>query len=201
MKKLLLVILVINIHFVLTAQDNTQTEKGMLSLGGRTTYSIFQNEPGLGMGGQFRIRLSNRVNTEWYADYISSSFYNMAARTDYHIGWSVFFYPFQYASSKMFQPFLEAGHCFDYTEVTNNYTLDSKNRFSSAVQMGLGSHFNLTEKFDVTLKSQYMIHLGTDIHVEKNNEGIVIEKHEGSSLEGHLLITISLNYKIARLWK
>ncbi|MGL4599812.1 MAG: hypothetical protein ACRCYO_19965, partial [Bacteroidia bacterium] len=39
--------------------------------------------------GQFRIRLTDRINTEWFADYISTNLNNLASRSDYHIGWSV----------------------------------------------------------------------------------------------------------------
>ena len=52
-----------------------------------------------------------------------------------------------------------------------------------------------------------MIHLGNDIHTEiyehNGHKEIHIEQHDANeslSLEGHLLFTISLNYKIADLW-
>ena len=34
----------------------------------------------------------------------------------------------------------------------------TKDRWGSAVQAGLGIHFNLTSRFDISLMSQYMIH-------------------------------------------
>jgi len=46
-----------------------------------------------------------------------------------------------------------------------------------------------------------MVHLGADLHTHVLDEAVEIEKTEGFSLEGHLLITLSLNYKIAKLWK
>jgi len=103
--------------------------------------------------------------------------------------------------------YLLAGHCFDYTKMTENY--DQKNslsRWSSAVQMGLGSHYNFTERFDVSLNAQYMIHLGKEITAnsypslipEYYPPTIVIASSAGKiDLEGHLLVTMSMNYRLA----
>ncbi len=47
-----------------------------------------------------------------------------------------------------------------------------------------------------------MIHLTKELIVEEHEAGdIQIIEHAHSSLEGHLLTTISLNYKLFRLWK
>ena len=49
---------------------------GTLSFGQRTTLSAFNhgNEASaLGIGGQFRIRLSERINTEWFFDYLPAT--------------------------------------------------------------------------------------------------------------------------------
>ena len=66
--------------------------------------------------------------------------------------------------------------------------------------MGIGNHFNLTDRFDLTLTAQYMAHLGKDIHAHVEENKVVFEDHDGSSLEGHLLFTLSANYKFADLW-
>lgn len=69
------------------------------------------------------------------------------------------------------------------------------------MQMGIGVHFNLTNRFDLTLKTQYMLHLGGHIHADRNSQGVFeIHEHEGFQAEGHLLNTISINYKIGKLW-
>ena len=102
------------------AQDNLKSVNGAgdFSLGIRSTTSFFDNTnsglPGIGTGGDFRIRLSDRVNTDWFADYIMSTT-NYLKRNDFHIGWSVMFYPFNYAN-KGFKPYVLAGHCFDYSQ-------------------------------------------------------------------------------------
>jgi len=47
----------------------------MFSLGVRNTISLFNSHDvaAFGAGGNFRIQLSDRVNTEWFADFIKSS--------------------------------------------------------------------------------------------------------------------------------
>jgi hypothetical protein len=186
------------------SKPNTIANSGMFSLGMRNTLSLFNshNAPSFGAGGHFRIRLSERVNTEWYADFIKSKVDNQLARLDAHIGWSVMYYWLSTERTKIFQPFFEAGHCFDFTKLTNAITNDNKQRLNSAMQMGIGLHFNITERLDFTYKSQYMLHLGGHIHAEKNSTGIYeISEHIGFQAEGHWLNTVSVNYKIIRIWK
>jgi hypothetical protein len=187
---------------------------GQFSLGVRSTTSLFSNEsgPGTGFGGQFRIRLSHLLNTEWFADYITSDIANgLGNRTDYHIGWSVLFYPgFAYTQNarlKM-QPYFIAGHCFDLTRFESNDLLARhvEERFSSAVQAGLGFHLPLHDRVDLSLSAQYMIHFGKEIvpSVRTNAAGweyLYLDEENSSGLEGHLLVTCSLNFRIADLWK
>lgn len=186
---------------------------GTLTLGMRTTLSHFTDDgSGLGTGGQFRLRLSPRVNTDWFADYITVPVQGIA-RSDYvHIGWSVMYYlaePKPFPTGK-FQPFILAGHCFDYNkktifayQFTQSGTTESADRWGSAIQTGLGFHVHLSPQFEVTLKSQYMIHLTSELElVRVPGFGYThkLERAQSNSLEGHLLSTISLNYSIARLW-
>lgn len=180
--------------------DNT----GWFSLGGRSTLSLFSDDgSGVGTGGQFRIQLSNSVNTDWFADYIVVT--NHLIRSEYyHIGWSLLYYPFeklQYPEYKV-QPYILAGHCFDYNRKTVvAHPEVSKDRWGSAVQAGAGAHLNLTEKFDIAITCQYMIHLTKELEAQSSGDVITISDRSGSSLEGHLLATISFNYKVFRLWK
>ena len=180
----------------------------MLELGMRSTSSFFTDAGsfGTGFGGQFRLKLAKRLNTEWFADYLTTDLQGLARRVDGHIGWSVLFYPFSDKKVKgNFNPYLIAGHCFDYTKVTENgNSLNTGNRWSSAMQLGLGCHYNLTDQLDLTLSSQYMSHLGNDLHAEveeiDGQKHINIHQDKQAGLEGHLLITVSLNVKIADLW-
>jgi hypothetical protein len=180
---------------------------GVLSLGGRSTMSTFNDgkwsDIGIGSGGQFMLQASNRVNTAWFFDYITSGIGGFANRTDYHIGWSVMYYlvPSSPERLSMLQPYVLAGHCFDYSNLKEN--ADHKHfaeRWSSAVQAGLGTSVNLSRRLDAMIQAQYMIHLGNDVEAEKENNIVVFEKKVGMNLEGHILITLSLNYKIADIW-
>jgi hypothetical protein len=205
--------LIIVCFFSLTisfAQTN-YIEKGNIELGFRTTSSIFGHDPynGLGVGAQTRLQLTNYLSTEWFADWITIDLAGAGTRENSHIGWSVLFYP---KKMKKFIPYAIAGHCFDYVKVTPLSTpyLDRSGevvtRWSSAVQMGLGSHYFLNDKFNLTFSAQYMMHLGKHLEYEllETINGYYLETEFDSQaserLEGHVLLTLSLNYKIADLW-
>lgn len=177
---------------------------GRLSLGMRSTLSTFNghhNESnGFGVGGQFRLQFADRVNSDWFFDYIQSDIGDFASRTDYHIGWSVLYYPMKNPFPKV-QPYILAGHCFDRTFMmengnrTNNIT-----RWSSAAQAGLGVHFNLTKRLDISIVGQYMLHLGNEVGAHVHGGEVEFHEEAGSSMEGHLLFHVGVNYKIADLW-
>lgn len=195
---------------LLRAQPQTfEKQGGNFSVGARTTFSTFgHGDPksfGYGAGAHFRLQVIDRVNTEWYADVISSNIKNKAHRMDYHIGWSVMYYLLDpKAFTRKFTPYVVMGHCFDETYVRLNGpdAPAGQKRFSSAVHAGIGCHYNITPKFDISLTTQYMLHLGKELHAHEEEDGsILIETHQNAGWEGHLLISISFNYKIARLWK
>lgn len=180
---------------------------GALSLGVRSTVSAFSHgswkETGYGAGGHFRLQLTDRINTEWFLDLIHTDIQGLANRKDYHIGWSVMYY---LISPKDFKrpvtPYVVAGHCFDHTRIApNGRQSEAQKCGSSAVQMGLGTHFNLTPQFDISLTCQYMLHLGKELHAHVEDGHVEIEKHNNAGWEGHLLFSISANYKFLRLWK
>jgi len=179
----------------------------VLQFGVRTTESLFSHDGnvGKGVGGQFRIRFAPKINTEWFADYITTDIDGLARRDVAHIGWSVMFYPFKGETTKgNFTPYFLAGHCFDYTRVQINGTGETMKRWSSAVQGGVGTHYNFTDNFDVSLSTQYMMHLGDDIHAEVADHGDGKHVHihkENLGIEGHLLVTLSLNVALPDLRK
>jgi len=189
---------------------DTARGAGDFSLGMRTVISAFTDagSMGMGSGGEFRIRLSKQVNTEWYADYITTNVQNLGYRRDAHIGWSVLFYLNQNPLTKgKVTPYVLAGHCFDYTKVYSYWPeVSPAERWSSAVHAGFGIHYNLTSRFDVSLLAQYMMHLGTHIESQVVTDEITgdkyldITKGTGLSLEGHLLVTLSVNYCLGHLW-
>lgn len=180
---------------------------GVLAIGGRSVLSTFNDgtwgDMGTGAGGQFFLQFSDRVNTAWFLDYITTSVGSFANRTDYHIGWSVMYYlvPSNAEKTPKLQPYILAGHCFDYSMVKDNTRENNfKERWSSAVQAGFGTHYNFTSRLDASLQAQYMVHLGNDFDAELENGAVLFKDQDGINLEGHVLITLSVNYKIADLW-
>ncbi|MBL0355374.1 MAG: hypothetical protein IPP72_00115 [Chitinophagaceae bacterium] len=176
---------------------------GTFSTGTRNTLSAFNHDEatGKGIGGQFRIQLGRRINSEWYFDYITSG-NALTARNDYHIGWSLLFYlRNNYDFSKLLQPYLVVGHCFDNSIVfEKGNKLNNSSRLSMATQAGIGTHINITHRFDCSLTGQYMLHFGKDIEAIAEPGKVVIQQEDHTSLEGHLLFTVSFNYKVAALW-
>jgi hypothetical protein len=197
--------------FVLLISENLWSQPDQkqhnFSLGIRNTFSLFnhdnQGAAGFGVGGQVRYKISKRLNTEWFADYITNSVQQVANRTDGHVGWSVMYYlndPQNF--TKKITPYIVAGHCFDFTRLnliapTNAVSVNNAQRWSSAVQGGIGSHYNITPLVDLSLAVQYMIHFGESIGLEKNADDIFeISRHQHTGIEGHLLCSISANIKL-----
>ncbi len=205
-------IIALSLYCFIAKAGNKDTARGSgdFSLGMRTVISTFTDagSTGMGSGGEFRIRLAKHINTEWFADYITTDIQGLGYRRDGHIGWSVLFYldkdPMQVGKVT---PYVLAGHCFDYTLVYSNWPgIGSAQRWSSAVQAGFGMHYNITSRFDVSLMAQYMLHLGTNVVTSfpadsaSGEKYMDIKKENGVGLEGHLLITLSVNYCLGHIW-
>lgn len=197
-----------------------QNPVGRFSLGMRSTLSMFNHEEstkGSGVGGHFRLRILDRLNTEWFADYLTSGYADAASRRDYHIGWSVMYY---LVDPKGFErkltPYLISGHCFDYSELRMKpypslpvVSEEPLSRWTSAIQAGLGTHYNITPRFDLSLAAQYMMHFGKDLHLEVReapalpgeapSKYYAVEQEDHGGIEGHLLISLSMNFKLGRL--
>ena len=195
------------IPMVSMAQQQVDKESGYFSLGIRTAFSAFSDAgySGMGYGGQYRIRVLERMNTDWFADYITTDIAGIAKREDMHIGWSILAYPFnaQMTAGK-FTPYILAGHCFDWTKVSKNDSPMAKEKWSSAVQAGLGMHYNVTDRMDISLTAQYMMHLGKAVHAEvfeiDGKKDVMITKSPVSGVEGHMLINLSMNVRLFDMW-
>jgi hypothetical protein len=177
---------------------------GSFGLGVRTTgnYFLDNDMAGLGAGGQFKVGFGSRANTEWFLDYIQSTGQDDAFRRDYHIGWSV-----QFAlreggfGSQRFTPYLLGGQCFDLTEVGYTRLFKSPLVFSAAAQVGAGLSTFVQPRLELNLQTQYMVHLGKDVHVE--NDPILGKQYHienGLNFKGHLLLNASLNFYFLQLW-
>ena len=207
MKKIIAIILFTAFNFV----SFSQSDIGLFSLGMRNTISVFDHDEnakiGYGAGGQFRVQLAERLNTEWFLDYLQQDLGESAFRKDLHIGWSLMYYPWlksEESQRQIVKPYLIAGHCFDWSELIIKDERNIKGKkFGSAVQFGVGTHLYLTKRLDVTFVSQYMVHLGKDIELvyDEHSHSHEVENHEHVDAYGHLLVTLGINYKIANLWK
>ena len=91
MKKLVFIGLLVPLAGSAQEKEHLDKESGYFQLGVRSTVSAFSDDgaSGFGFGGQFRIRVLSRLNTDWFADYITTDISGIARRVDEHIGWSV----------------------------------------------------------------------------------------------------------------
>lgn len=193
---------------------NANKHAGNLELGVRNTLSLFENDghTGTGFGGQFRLWLGEKLNTEWFTDYIKTDIGGLGNRNTIHVGWSVMFYPLE--ANTTLSPYFVAGHCFDYAKITIYDGVNtSKERKSSAIQLGIGNSFRLSKRMDISLSAQYMMHIGDDIHTTvttvNGKEQLTFNAHDdehnhshtgGLATEGHILVTASINFKLIDLW-
>jgi hypothetical protein len=77
---------------------------------------------------------------------------------------------------------------------------NNASRWSMATQAGAGIHINITPMLDCSVSSQYMLHFGKDIEAAVENNKVIFEKSSHGGPDGHLLCSISFNYKLAHLW-
>lgn len=113
-------ILVLPLFVIAQNWFNSGKPGGAFTLGTINTVSMFNedNAIGKGIGAQFRIWLGNKLNSQWYFDYITSKEGSIIYRNDYHIGWSLMFYlGNNFYEDKLLQPYFTAGHCFDKSKV------------------------------------------------------------------------------------
>ena len=71
-----------------------------------------------------------------------------------------------------FIPNVVSAHCFDYTKVDPfskpylDWYHDEITKLSLAVKMGLGSHYYLNDRFNLSFSSQYIMQLGEHFECE-----------------------------------
>jgi hypothetical protein len=179
-------------------------ESGLFSIGIRSGLSFESSADGfnssLGMGMQFRIMPTKHINTEWFAESYHGAFGDDAVRTDTHIGGLVLLYPQR--KLQRVAPFLAVGPNADFIKIRDR--LDKNNfqsRWSIGAQAGIGFHINMTYRTDMTISTQYMLHFGQTMALQLDDGTTVFLPHSGSGLDGHLLFNVSINFKMADLWR
>ena len=207
MKRILILaapLLLITIHLSAQTESAEDPPVGSFSLGTRNTISMFSDDGGVGVGigGQVRVQPGRRINTECFFDYIPSKNKNITARQDYHFGWSIMYYPGATVDfSNLLQPYLLAGHCFDFSKIAEQKNPSNfAERRTMATQAGVGTHINLTRSFDCSLSAQYMLHFGKEIVTTVDKDAVSFEKKAPTGPDGHLLFSVSFNYKLGHVW-
>ncbi|MFQ5334445.1 MAG: hypothetical protein ACE5DN_00055 [Flavobacteriales bacterium] len=162
---------------------------------------------GLGKGTAFRLQISKRLNSEWYGDFIRTQYKNKVFRWDRHLTNCLMYYFRKLDDLEhKIHPFISASvFCLDITEVEEvkpDGGGQKMGRFSFSQQFGLGTHYYLTERADISVYAQYYAHLGNDIHVDEHDDGTIhIAEEKGRiSLEGHMFLVFSVGYRLGDLW-
>lgn len=209
-KKLLVLLLILLCTTTVEAQEKkANVQSGYFSVARRTSLSMWSLNQwkvnGLGLGTAFRIQFSKRLNSEWYADFIRTQYKGKVYRWDRHLTNSLMFYFRDLDSFKnQLHPFVSASvFCLDITKVEGvGPGAESLERFSFSQQFGVGTHYFITEKFDISLYAQYYNHLGNDIHIDEHDDGTIhlVEVKERISLEGHMFFVFSAGYRFGDLW-
>jgi hypothetical protein len=215
LRKLTVLFLLLFITDLLTAQTNKDSvpdQTGYLSMGARNSVGIFTSNGkyfvGTGAGGQFALRIAKNFNSHWFADWIVSNIENKAQRYDFHSGFSMMPEVFSPRVGKThIALFPLGGICIDYTKFSittgNNYTNGPTflERYSFAVQAGLGLTVPVSKRLDFSFETHYMFHIGTDVEINIDGDNVELIKKTGTNMEGHLFFAISMDYKLFRLWR
>jgi hypothetical protein len=180
------------------------TSSGVFSIGLRTGAVLSTSNDGWnighGRGLQARIMANSHINTEWYFEYFHGGFTPSAVRTDGHIGALVLLYPQR--RLQRVAPFLAIGPNADYVKLRERVNkLNLVSRWSFAAQSGIGMHINLTRRTDMTLATLYMIHFGSRLILPLEDASVITIPRNGSGPDGHFIMNLSFNYKLADLWK
>lgn len=197
-------ILVITLFAAISAfsQSERQKFKPIVSIGTRNVISFFSSQGGIGkgVGGHLRIQMSNRINTEWFFDYVTSK-NEPTAMNEYHIGWSLMYYlKKDNDNTRVLKPYIMAGHCFDNIHVFEiNNKVNKLSLVNMATTAGIGTHINITPRFDCSVTGQYMLDFGKEILKQTNEDKLTLVKTDHTSVDGHPLIAISFNYKISKM--
>lgn len=155
---------------------------------------------GQGWGVQSRIRLDRHINTEWYTEFLHGGYSDQAVRTDGHIGALVLLNPQR--RPQRVNPFLALGPNADYIRLRDR--LDKNNvtrRWAIGFQTAIGFHINITRRSDLTFSTGYLIHFGKELTLTTGEAAPVQLPQSGSGPDGNFLVNVSMNYKMADLWK
>ncbi len=196
-----------------TAQ-NVQTKNpysGDFQFGLRGTLNPFIKNAAswIGYGAQMRIKISRRVNTEWFADYFPATIKWNAERRDIRIGTALQYYPLhEIYTGKECTPYFSIGPTSTYTRISsgefNSEQWEAK-RWSFGVIAGMGMLLNVSRKFTFGFVTQYCAQIATEFKFR--NATITNVSDSRTTLpdnkvnyEGQFLLCMSVNYTLGDLW-
>jgi len=176
---------------------------GLSSIGlMRVSFNSVINEKGFpptGTGAHGRIQLSDRFVYEGFFDFISYS-NDLSRINDVRFGPNLLIY-IRKNTFPIFQPYITVG-----TTIGRNFYFDLSNRKNKetswfyGAQIGLGTHFNLTPRVDISLTCQYFISYSRKIETTSTNQKTEYMKSKGYSEKNQITTVLSINYRIFDLW-
>jgi hypothetical protein len=184
---------------------------GNLQFGLRGTLNPFLKNAAswISYGAQLRIKISRRVNTEWFADYFPATIKWAAERRDIRMGSAIQYYPLhEIYTGKECTPYFSIGPTSTYTQI-NSRTFNAESweakRWSFGVIAGMGMLLNVSRKFTFGFVSQYCAQVATEFKFRKSTISSVSDSQttlpdNKISYEGQLLFCMSVNYTLGDLW-
>lgn len=184
---------------------------GDLQFGIRGTLNPFikKAESWIGYGAQMRVKISRRINTEWFADYFPATIKWSGERRDIRIGSAIEYYPLhEIYTGKECTPYFSIGPTSTYTQLSsrpfNAESWEAK-RWSFGVIAGMGMLVNVGKKLNFGFVTQYCSQMATELKFGKNyvgdSDNLPTKIHDAKiSYEGQLLLCMSVNYTIGDLW-
>lgn len=179
------------------------TTAGIFALGVRIPFGFSDSPDGLnisqGLGLNSRIQLGKHYNTEFFGEYLNGRYGDSSVRNNAHIGASFMLYTQN--KLRRVQPFFFAGPAADYEKIhqTTN-AANTASRWNFAAHGGLGMHINVSWRSDVTISTAYMLRFGPKIEsISTNDQQLFVAG--GNGVDGQLLVTVSMNFKMLDLWK
>lgn len=184
---------------------------GDLQFGLRGTLNPFIKNASswIGYGAQMRIKISRRINTEWFADYFPATIKWSGERRDIRIGSAIEYYPLhEIYTGKECTPYFSIGPTSTYTQL-NSRTFNAESweakRWSFGVIAGMGMLLNVGKKLNFGFVTQYCSQVATELKFNKKYVGDAKSlptkiPDTKVSYEGQLLLCMSVNYTIGNLW-
>lgn len=179
-----------------------ETSYGHITLGIRTGIcALFYLPPaiGIGIGADLRVRCSRHIEIEGYTDYFHTNILNKGYRNTVDFGFNLLYIwverPF---IAKHFTPFLLAGISVNNNDIRSEaYYTGAFQDWSPWLNLGVGEHYYVTKRFDISLEAYYAIPLG--IHpisyfTDTEKGDYLSVKNEGAFHPGGIFVILSFNY-------